>query len=55
MSGFPLLTIMMVVPLVGAAVVALLPGASARLAKPIALRPLPPLHRRSGPTRAPRR
>ncbi|KGN42947.1 NADH-quinone oxidoreductase subunit M [Knoellia aerolata] len=37
MSGFPLLTVMMVVPLVGAAVVALLPGGSARLAKPIAL------------------
>ena len=37
MSGFPLLTILMVVPLVGAAVVALLPGASARLARPIAL------------------
>ncbi len=37
MSGFPLLTIMMLVPLVGAAVVALLPGGSARLAKPIAL------------------
>ena len=37
MSGFPLLTVMMVVPLIGAAVVALLPGGSARLAKPIAL------------------
>ena len=37
MSGFPLLTVMMVVPLVGAAVVALLPGGSARLAKPVAL------------------
>ena len=37
MSGFPLLTVLMVVPLVGAAVVALLPGGSARLAKPIAL------------------
>ncbi|MFW5468519.1 NADH-quinone oxidoreductase subunit M [Knoellia sp. CPCC 206435] len=37
MSGFPLLTILMVVPLVGAAVVALLPGGSARLARPIAL------------------
>ncbi|MFC7489905.1 MULTISPECIES: NADH-quinone oxidoreductase subunit M [unclassified Knoellia] len=37
MSGLPLLTLMMVVPLVGAAVIWLLPSASSRLAKPIAL------------------
>jgi NADH-quinone oxidoreductase subunit M len=37
MSGLPLLTLMMVVPLVGSAVIWLLPSASSRLAKPIAL------------------
>ncbi|PRY59382.1 NADH dehydrogenase subunit M [Knoellia remsis] len=37
MNDLPLLTIMMVVPLVGAAVIALLPAGSARLARPIAL------------------
>ena len=35
--SFPLLTLMMVVPLVGAAVVWLLPSGSARLARPVAL------------------
>lgn len=35
--SFPLLTLMLVVPLVGAAVVWLLPSGSARLAKPVAL------------------
>ena len=37
MSSLPLLTLMMVVPLVGAIIVATLPGDSAKLAKPIAL------------------
>jgi NADH-quinone oxidoreductase subunit M len=37
MSSLPLLTLMMVVPLVGAVVIALLPSGSAALAKPIAL------------------
>ncbi len=37
MNSLPLLTLMMVVPLLGAVVVAALPGSSARLAKPIAL------------------
>ena len=37
MSSLPLLTMMMVVPLLGAIIVAALPGDSARLAKPIAL------------------
>ncbi len=37
MNSLPLLTLMMVVPLVGAVVVAALPGDTARLAKPIAL------------------
>ena len=37
MTSLPLLTLMMVVPLVGALVIALLPSASAALAKPIAL------------------
>jgi NADH-quinone oxidoreductase subunit M len=36
-SSLPLLTLMMVVPLVGAIIVAALPGDSAKLAKPIAL------------------
>ena len=36
MSGLPLLTLLMVVPLVGSAVIWLLPSASSRLAKPIA-------------------
>ena len=37
MNSLPLLTLMMVVPLVGAVVVAVLPGSSARHAKPVAL------------------
>lgn len=37
MSGFPLLTVMLVVPLVGAAVIWLLPSGSSRLARPVAL------------------
>ena len=37
MNSLPLLTLMMVVPLVGAVVVAVLPSGSARLVKPIAL------------------
>ena len=37
MSSLPLLTLMMVVPLVGAIIVAALPGDTAKLAKPIAL------------------
>ena len=37
MSSLPLLTLMMVVPLVGAVIVAALPGDTAKLAKPIAL------------------
>ena len=37
MNSLPLLTLMMVVPLVGAVVVAALPSGSARLARPIAL------------------
>ncbi len=37
MNSLPLLTLMMVVPLVGAVVVAALPGESARQAKPVAL------------------
>ena len=37
MNSLPLLTLMMVVPLLGAIVVAALPGNSARLAKPVAL------------------
>ena len=37
MSSLPLLTMMMVVPLLGAIIVAALPGDSAKLAKPIAL------------------
>jgi NADH-quinone oxidoreductase subunit M len=37
MTSLPLLTLMMVVPLVGALVIALLPSGSAALAKPIAL------------------
>jgi NADH-quinone oxidoreductase subunit M len=37
MTTLPLLTLMMVVPLVGAVVIAALPAASAALAKPIAL------------------
>jgi NADH-quinone oxidoreductase subunit M len=36
-NSLPLLTLMMVVPLLGAIVVAALPGSSARLAKPVAL------------------
>ena len=37
MNSLPLLTLMMVVPLVGAVVVAVLPGSAARHAKPVAL------------------
>ncbi|MDF3046295.1 MAG: NADH-quinone oxidoreductase subunit, partial [Ornithinibacter sp.] len=37
MNSVPLLTLMVVVPLLGAIVVAVLPGNTARLAKPIAL------------------
>ncbi len=37
MNNLPLLTLMLVVPAVGALVVALLPGTSARLARPVAL------------------
>ena len=37
MNSLPLLTLMMVVPLLGAVVVAVLPGAAARHAKPVAL------------------
>lgn len=37
MSGFPLLTVMLVVPLVGAAAIWLLPSGSSRTARPIAL------------------
>ena len=37
MNSLPLLTLMMVVPLLGAIVVAALPGGSARFAKPVAL------------------
>ena len=37
MTSLPLLTLMMVVPVVGALVVALLPDGSARLARPVAL------------------
>ena len=37
MNSLPLLTLMMVVPVVGALVVAALPGESARNAKPVAL------------------
>ena len=37
MNSLPLLTLMMVVPLVGALVVASLPGSAARHAKPVAL------------------
>ena len=37
MNSLPLLTLMMVVPLLGAVVVAVLPGSSTRFAKPVAL------------------
>ena len=37
MNSLPLLTLMMVVPLLGAVVVAVLPGSAARHAKPVAL------------------
>ena len=37
MNSLPLLTLMMVVPLLGAVVVAALPGNAARQAKPVAL------------------